>query len=836
MSSFDPSAPKSAPSSRRSSLAATLLIAALCLAGSCPPQPSYQANVAAWNAGNNLPWITPSVTPGTPSLVVTLAASVKDSASPPRPITSCLWNFGDGSPVATTTLTSVGDHYDCAPVTHTYAYAGVYQAVVQASTAAGPMAQTVVEVDTGSTVTSVVEEDVVIGGCLQAHLWRPEPRASRPTIVQFSPYTPEQFSLHLDPLVRSGYNSLHVVERGQGNSCDTNIDLYGQRDQEDLLLIDEWLYQRSLDASPWANGKFCLTGYSGPAILGGLAVAHNTPPPHPPSTTSNLACAVLGGGHFDWYDGGLTKNGAKWPILPFFLVQNYGSAPTPASADARIPHLLDFLLEMHVRAKDVFWEERDQRRNVASSPVPMLLFTSYEDAMSATPLPYLAHVGTFTNPFSAVLLYIGAHDPFDATLERPTTAFPNPGMIFTAEVRRFFDYFLLGRGTLDTNTYDVRFAAQYGGAQAAFVNAQTAGWVAATSWPPTGYVPLTLRLDQVASNTVASRGDYSLVNGLTVTSPLTFGYRPPEVFDPGLTFAGIYPNYTFPDMRRLERDALTFTTGPLPAGLHIGGDVTLHLRASSTLYDWDWMAMLDDVWPDGSAHRLSSGLLRASARNGLYAYDPAPVGMQDYYVTMSQTAAVSRSSHRLRLSIYQLNTTDASPATASTTIDVTDTQLRLSVASGTVFPEQSACTGASCISSPSETFDWKTAFLTLGYAGHYAGNHTLRLGGGIMDATYANPPRGVSGRVFVEHDSVVSKCDVTGITGSLLAVEPAGVVADLDCDEASGAEYRVRLHCDVEGNNGSVEVIAPAGIGALMHDAGLVQCFDTLFNNVQPPS
>jgi hypothetical protein len=62
-------------------------------------------------------------------------------------------------------------------------------------------------------------------------------------------------------------------------------------------------------------------------------------------------------------------------------------------------------------------------------------------------------------------------------------------------------------------------------------------------------------------------------------------------------------------------DVVTYTTVPLESPLDVVGPLRLVLYASSSARDTDFSARLTDVFPDGRAIQLQSGILRARYRN-----------------------------------------------------------------------------------------------------------------------------------------------------------------------------------------------------------------------------
>ena len=127
------------------------------------------------------------------------------------------------------------------------------------------------------------------------------------------------------------------------------------------------------------------------------------------------------------------------------------------------------------------------------------------------------------------------------------------------------------------------------------------------------------------------------------------------------------------DNRRLQREALTYTTEAFDSPTLIAGPITLTVQATATTSETLWVAHLDDVAPDGASRPLTQGALLGSHR----ALDPSrtwylPDGtvlrpqhvssraaaqpvvrgeLTQYDIEIFPTAALIAPDHRLRLTI-----------------------------------------------------------------------------------------------------------------------------------------------------------------------------------------
>src|SRR3954469_18663237 len=94
------------------------------------------------------------------------------------------------------------------------------------------------------------------GISLQTTVTGAAPLASRPVIVEFSPYGRGSGSFAPGPR----YNFLLVQIRGTGDS-DGRFDALGDRTQTDVAEVLRWACHQ-----PWSNGRLALNGFSASAI------------------------------------------------------------------------------------------------------------------------------------------------------------------------------------------------------------------------------------------------------------------------------------------------------------------------------------------------------------------------------------------------------------------------------------------------------------------------------------------------------------------------------------------------------------------------------------------
>ena len=112
------------------------------------------------------------------------------------------------------------------------------------------------------------------------------------------------------------------------------------------------------------------------------------------------------------------------------------------------------------------------------------------------------------------------------------------------------------------------------------------------------------------------------------------------------------------DQRSVEdrQDVLAYTSEPLPRDLEITGPISVRLFASSTAVDTDFTAKLVDVRPDGYAHNLQDGIIRARFRSSVS--EPSliePRRVYEYEIDLWSVSHLVKAGHQIRLEVSSSN-------------------------------------------------------------------------------------------------------------------------------------------------------------------------------------
>ena len=172
-------------------------------------------------------------------------------------------------------------------------------------------------------------------------------------------------------------------------------------------------------------------------------------------------------------------------------------------------------------------------------------------------------------------------------------------------------------------------------------------WRTASAWPPMEAKTETLFL--------GAGGTLTLEAPRAASAPDSYSYDPE---DPTPTLGGSILSNLYPpgsvDVSAAQRrpDVLTYTTPPLQNDLDVVGPIRLVLHASSSALDTDFYGRLSDVFPDGRAIQLQSGMVRARYRNAEGEPELLEPGkIYRFEIDMWATANRFAAGHCLRLDI-----------------------------------------------------------------------------------------------------------------------------------------------------------------------------------------
>lgn len=156
--------------------------------------------------------------------------------------------------------------------------------------------------------------------------------------------------------------------------------------------------------------------------------------------------------------------------------------------------------------------------------------------------------------------------------------------------------------------------------------------------------------------------------GLLSTTPPETETSDQYVYDPAnpvMTRGGAllmtpeFPGGPF-DQRSTEgrEDVLVYSTPELEEDVEVTGPIVVHLWATSSAPDTDFVARLVDVHPNGYAQNLTDGIIRARYRNLASGETPSliePGQAYEYEIDLWATSNLFKKGHRIRLDITSSN-------------------------------------------------------------------------------------------------------------------------------------------------------------------------------------
>jgi uncharacterized protein len=442
------------------------------------------------------------------------------------------------------------------------------------------------------------------GTTLLADVHRPNADGRYPALIAASPY-PRQIQdlgapagfIEAGPTdfwVPRGY--VHVIAnlRGTGGSGGT-FGFFDGQERRDLYDLVEWAA-----AQPWCDGNVGMIGISYFAMTQLEAAVER--PPHlkaifPVAVTSDL---YEGANHHGLVNSsfispfismvGMTaqRSDRFWRSAPFGLLRRILNTPrvhrkfatmngeaslTMLRQLVKLPHdphpWDDLWLDVMVKhpARDAWWDGRNLNPLLKEIDIPVYLGCDWENAPLHLPSTFEAWKGLSDNACVRMTLLgnYGLTWPWES---------------LQIEALAWYDHWLKG---YDTGILE--------GPAISYYLPCAEEWHTADSWPPAGstHRELALRADGVLADDEGQPGsrDYLVLGG-------GLNRAKPSRIDPP--------------------SQLSWTTAPLGADLDMVGNIELRLIASATAIDTAWMAMLQDVAPDGTVADVTGGWLRASMR------------------------------------------------------------------------------------------------------------------------------------------------------------------------------------------------------------------------------
>jgi putative CocE/NonD family hydrolase len=176
-------------------------------------------------------------------------------------------------------------------------------------------------------------------------------------------------------------------------------------------------------------------------------------------------------------------------------------------------------------------------------------------------------------------------------------------------------------------------------------------WRAENAWPVPGSVVTPYYLHSLGGAN-SMRGDGSLSTLRPTAEPWDQYDYDPRLPAPSLHGRSLFGGRAPQNSVEERSDVLIFSTERLRSDVEITGEIRATIFAASSATDTDWHVKLVDVYPDGTAYNLTSGVIRARYRQSRTQPSPLkPYSIESYEIDLWGTSNVFKKGHKIRIEI-----------------------------------------------------------------------------------------------------------------------------------------------------------------------------------------
>lgn len=497
------------------------------------------------------------------------------------------------------------------------------------------------------------------GTRLAARIWMPDQAKSirLPAILEFLPYrrrngTSRRDEQNYPVFASAGIVGVRVDLRGAGDSSGV---LDGENKQElpDAAAIIEWIA-----AQPWSNGKVGMWGIS----WGGGNTLRVAGVEKPPALKAVMPCSASIDRYRDMlrYVGGTHASAnLSWQSQ---LTGYMTRPPDPQIVGnqwrdlwrerlSKQPFYLEEWLS-HQR-RDGYWRRASINEDFAGFPVPVLFACGWSDSYRNSPFELLEGM-----PKAKVLIGAWGH-------QYPHNASPGPGTDFLNEAISWWNHWLRDEQNGADKIPQMRAYILDGPRPAAKREQDPGYWISKTTWTTPEAVTLALNSFGKLAESPGERKS----GRARVRSPLDTGRAAGELYT-GMT----------DDQRIDDAGSLVFETDALQQEYVLLGRPTLKVTLASDAPLANIAVRLVDVHPDGTAFRISYGVMNLAHRNS----DSMPTALvpgndETIRIPILPCGYRLAPGHRLRLSISTAYWPMILPPPYDATLDIVLPSIKLSL-------------------------------------------------------------------------------------------------------------------------------------------------------------
>ncbi len=508
------------------------------------------------------------------------------------------------------------------------------------------------------------------GVTLRADIYRPKAEGKYPVLLVRTPYDKRNEANFGLKAAGRGYVAIAQDVRGRFES---EGEWYTFKNESaDGYDTVEWAA-----ALPYSNGKVGM--YGGSYVGATQFLAALAKPPHlvgicPNVTASNYhdGWTYQGGAFEQWFNeswsSGLAENTMrrraeqKYDPLGGMKVLPLVSYPVlePPSGEGIAPYFKDWLAHPNF---DEYWKQISIEDHYAQIQVPVYNLGAWYDIFLGGTLKNYARLKTEAGTEAArrgqrLLVFVGGHAGGWDSKKVGAVDFGEKLPIDGDELTlRWYDWLLKGEANGVEKEKPVKI----------FVMGKNE-WREEDDWPLARAKNTKYYLHSAgAANGIAPSGPGQAGNGTLSTVAPAEEKADQYVYDPsdavptigGPLCCGALPTGIGPEDQRpaeAHSDVLVYTSVAFAKDTEVTGPVSLDLYVSSSAVDTDFTGMLVDVWPNGFAQNLTSGILRMRYRNSQEKPELANPG-ETYHITVDlwATSNMFLAGHKLRLEVSSSN-------------------------------------------------------------------------------------------------------------------------------------------------------------------------------------
>lgn len=494
------------------------------------------------------------------------------------------------------------------------------------------------------------------GTRLAARIWLPEDAgdAPVPAILEYLPYRKNDHTLPRDiaraPYIAGhGYAYVRVDIRGCGESEGVMKDEYTAQELQDGCNIIEWLA-----AQDWCDGGVGIVGISWGGF-NGLQIAAL----QPPALKAIVTLCSTDDRYSDdihYMGGTMLCEQISWAATMFGINT---LPPDPRHVGDRWRGMWMDRLKgsglwlknwLEHQTRDAFWKHGSICEDYAAVKVPVYAASGWADGYPRTVFRLMENLDVprkgLVGPWAHKYPHLGA---------------PGPAIDWLTEELRWWDHWLKDQETGIMDEPQLRLFMQDHAAPQGSYEAREGRWVSEPSWPSPNVARTGWTLGEAGTLTRGGKGE----GVAQVSTPASVGLH-----------AGKWCSYANPgdqpdDQGPDDAASVTFETAPLEADFEIAGDATLDITFTCDRPVALIAARLVDVAPDGSATRVTYGMLNLTHRGSHEMPQEIEAGRtHTARVQLKHIAQTLRKGHKLRLSLSNTYFPMAWPAPEAATISL----------------------------------------------------------------------------------------------------------------------------------------------------------------------